>query len=89
MNDTTKQKSAGEIEAWLVAWVAKELDISPDRVRAEEELINLGMTSRQAVILSGDLEDLLGRELDPALAWDHPTIRALARHLGGERGPAT
>jgi hypothetical protein len=32
-------------------------------------------------MLTGDLEDYLGRPVDPAVIWDHPTIRELALHL--------
>jgi polyketide synthase 13 len=40
------------------------------------------------VIMSGELEDLLGRPVDPTVIYDHPTINALAAHfaaLGMER----
>lgn len=34
-----------------------------------------------ALILCGDIEDHLGLALEPTVAWDHPTIDALAGHL--------
>jgi acyl carrier protein len=45
--------------------------------------VNLGVSSRQAVMLSGDLEDWLGRELDPSLLWDRPNIAELSAWLAG------
>jgi acyl carrier protein len=33
------------------------------------------------MMLVGDLEEHLSRRLSPTLAWDHPTIDALATHL--------
>ena len=33
--------------------------------------------------ISGDLEEWLGTRLSPTLLYDHPSIEALSRHLGG------
>lgn len=77
----TTVRTATDIQDWIVGWLSKELKIPKDRISPGEPFVNLGMSSRQAVMLSGDLEDWLGRELDPALAWDHPTIKALASFL--------
>jgi acyl carrier protein len=41
----------------------------------------LGMTSLMAVELRRRLEHSLGRPLPPTLAFEYPTIDALARHL--------
>ena len=41
------------------------------------------MGSTEAVSLSGELADWLGRELSPELAYACPTIESLARHLAG------
>ena len=70
-----------EIERWIVDWLARELKTQPDKIRVDEEFVNLGLSSRKAVLLSGALEDWLGRELDPSAAWDHPTIAELAKFL--------
>src|SRR5438132_9896728 len=42
------------------------------------------MDSLQAVSLAADLEDWLGQSLPPTLAYDYPTIEALAQYLAGE-----
>jgi acyl carrier protein len=78
---TNEVRTATEIQDWIVRWLSKELKVPEDRLSPSQPFVNLGMSSRQAVMLSGDLEDWLGRELDPALVWDHPTIQALATHL--------
>jgi acyl carrier protein len=39
------------------------------------------VSSAEAVILTGDIENWLDIRLDPTLAWEHPNIRATARHL--------
>ena len=46
------------------------------------------MASRDAVVLSGELSELLGRPVSPVEFWQYPTINALARFLtGGEVEP--
>jgi acyl carrier protein len=70
------------IRDWLVLRIAGELGIAQQAVKADEEFTNLGLGSRQAIMVTGELEDFLGAgELDPALLWDYPTINQLARHL--------
>jgi acyl carrier protein len=67
---------------WLVKKIAQELDVPEHQVKTDEEFGNLGLGSRQAILITGDLEDYLRRdELDPSLLWDFPTIDKLARHL--------
>ena len=79
---TTRQvRTATDIQDWIVRWLSEELKVPEDRLSPSQQFVNLGMSSRQAVMLTGDLEDWLGRELDPGLVWDHPTIQALATHL--------
>jgi acyl carrier protein len=34
--------------------------------------------------MSGDLEDWVGRKIDPTLLYDYPTIETLAQHLAEE-----
>jgi len=72
---------SADIQNWIAGYLAKELQVSQDQIPLDEQLTNLGITSRQAVMLTGDLEDYLGRPVDPAVIWDHPTIRELALHL--------
>lgn len=71
-----------QIQDWLVAYVARELDVAPSELDPHQRLFDLGLTSRQSVLLAGDLEDWLGVPISPDLTWDHPTIAALAAHLG-------
>jgi phthiocerol/phenolphthiocerol synthesis type-I polyketide synthase D len=79
-----KPKSMIEIQNWMVAFVATELNLSTDEIPIDEPLVNLGMSSRQAVFLTGALEDFLGVAVDPAVIWEHPSIGKLAGHLAGE-----
>ena len=75
---------ASEIEGRLVAHLARVLGIDPAAIDVGQPFADHGLSSLQAVALSAELEDLLGRALPATLAYDHPTIAALSRHLAGE-----
>jgi acyl transferase domain-containing protein/acyl-CoA synthetase (AMP-forming)/AMP-acid ligase II/acyl carrier protein len=81
-------RGAAEIESWLLQRLAGHLGLPPGAIDPTTPLGRYGLSSRDAVGLAGDLEEWLGRQLPPTLLYEHPTVRALARHLGGERpGP--
>jgi acyl carrier protein len=77
--------SPDEIREWLVGRVAETVGLPADDVDVEAAFSSLGLGSREAVVISGELEELLGRTLSPTLLYDHPSIEALSSHLGGGR----
>ncbi len=79
--------SRDTIAAWLAAKVAAPLGMRPAEVDLRRPLASFGIGSLQAVRLAADLEEWLGRKLTPTLAYDHPTIDALARFLADEPLP--
>ena len=72
------------IVAWLTERISGPLAIRPDEVDTRKPLAGYGLGSLQAVRLASELEQWLGRKLPPTLAYDYPTIDALAHVLSGE-----
>jgi acyl transferase domain-containing protein/acyl carrier protein len=70
-----------EIQEWLVNHVARSLELDPQTVDIHEPFSRYGLSSREVIELSGDLEDFLERSLSPTLAYDYPSIFELAHHL--------
>jgi acyl carrier protein len=70
-----------EIQRWLVARVAAELDLDPSEIDVTIPLDRYGLDSRAAASLSGDLEDWIGRSVPATLVWDYPTIEEISEHL--------
>jgi len=68
-----------EFAAWIENWIRKEL--RPAAVAHDKQFVTFGMDSVHAMMLVGDLEEHLSVRLAPTLAWDHPTIEALAAYL--------
>lgn len=56
--------------------------MNPAEVNISVPFDRFGLSSASALLMTGDLETWLGRELDPTLPYDYPTIEALAGHLG-------
>jgi acyl transferase domain-containing protein/acyl carrier protein len=76
---------AKAIQDWLVAQLSRALGVEPRDIDIREPFTSYGLTSVDAVGLSGDLEEWLGLSLSPTLAYDYPTVETLARHLAGEQ----
>jgi acyl carrier protein len=78
--------TAEEIAAWARAEAAKILQRPPERIDLDAKLSRLGLDSATAVHLMVMLEDWLGVELDPELAFEHPTLRRLAEAIAERLG---
>jgi acyl-CoA synthetase (AMP-forming)/AMP-acid ligase II/3-oxoacyl-(acyl-carrier-protein) synthase/acyl carrier protein len=66
----------------LVGQVAALSGVALAEVNIDRPFVDFGLGSADAVALSGDLEQQLGRRFAPTLLWDHPNIRLLAKFLG-------
>lgn len=86
--DETSNKSArddspdaSEIQAWIISYIAKFLEVTPEQVEPTISFDLYGLDSSEAYALTGDLEDWLGREIKPMATYDHPTPKALSEYL--------
>lgn len=77
-NDPQREE---EIQDWLINRLAVWLLLDSDEIEIEQPFASYGLTSITAVTMTGDLEDWLGVELSPTLAYEYPSIAALARYL--------
>ncbi len=66
---------------WLVDYLVTNIGCNPDEVDLDQSLTIWGWGLREAVVLSGELSELLGRPVSPVEFWQHPTINALAGFL--------
>lgn len=73
--------SASDIENWLVSYIAQLLEIEPQEIDSQTPFERYGLDSSAMVVLSGDLQEWLGRKLDPTLLYEYPTIETLANYL--------
>jgi acyl transferase domain-containing protein/acyl-CoA synthetase (AMP-forming)/AMP-acid ligase II len=70
------------IEDWLLDFCSIRLGFSRADLNPKEPLSRYGMDSLAAVDLAEALGRWLGRQVEPGVAYDFPTIGALAAHFG-------
>ena len=71
-------KTVAEMREWLRNWIANATGQSPDAINDSAPMVELGLSSRDAVAMASDIEDLTGVTLTATVAFRHPTIEALA-----------
>jgi acyl carrier protein len=74
-------RTAREIQDWLIDWIANECWMERTAISVYEHVVNFGLSSRQAILLTGELEDWSGRTLPATLVWDCPTIEKMTAYL--------
>jgi phthiocerol/phenolphthiocerol synthesis type-I polyketide synthase D len=77
-----------ELREWLVDYLVTNIGCSPDEIDLDASLNDLGVGSRDSIVLSGELSELLGRPVSPVEFWEHPTINALVGLLTGSGADA-
>ena len=70
-----------ELRLWLVDYLVTNLSCDPAEIDPDAPFNELGVGSRDAVVLSGELSEHLGRPVSPVDFWQNPTINALATAL--------
>ncbi len=70
-----------ELRNWLIDYLITNIGRNAVDIDVDLPLNELGVGSRDAVVLSGELSELLDRPISPIEFWQHPTINALTRFL--------
>lgn len=77
--------SAGDEEAdlrhWLVDYLVTNVGCNPDEIDPDVPFNELGVGSRDGVVLAGELAERLGRPVSPVDIWQNPTVNGLAHAL--------
>ncbi|MEO6086978.1 MAG: beta-ketoacyl synthase N-terminal-like domain-containing protein [Umezawaea sp.] len=78
---------------WLIRSIAGTCGVEPSEVDVDRPLRDYGLTSRESLQLTGELEDLLDLVVPTNLLWQHPTITDLVSALldqpDAEKHPTT
>jgi acyl carrier protein len=80
-NNAVSRKPPEDINGWMCNYLARKLNVAPDKIDTRESFDTFGLDSADAVRMIGDLEDFLGRRLSPSLAYKYPTIESMSRYL--------
>jgi phthiocerol/phenolphthiocerol synthesis type-I polyketide synthase B len=70
-----------ELHQWLVDYLIAIIGCDANEIDPDSPLSDLGVGSSDAVVLSGELAELVGRPVSPVEFWQHSTINALVEFL--------
>ncbi|HEV7419032.1 MAG TPA: polyketide synthase Pks13 [Mycobacterium sp.] len=70
--------TVAELREWLRNWIANATGQSPDNINESAPMVELGLSSRDAVAMASDIEDLTGVTLTATVVFRNPTIESLA-----------
>jgi acyl carrier protein len=79
--ETVQSPSTAEIQAWLVEYFARALEVDPQEVDVTIPFERYGLSSATAFEMMGDLQEWLETRFDPTLPYDFPTIAKLSKQL--------
>ncbi|MBO0865269.1 MAG: polyketide synthase, partial [Mycobacterium sp.] len=77
----TATPSDAELRRWLADYLITNIGCDAGDVHFDASFSDLGIGSRDAVVLSGELAELVGRAVSPVEFWEHPTIDSLVEYL--------
>lgn len=77
----TRPLTVDGLRDWVLARVAYYIEGSPEDIDPDAKLVGYGLDSVYALALCGDIEDEYGLIVDPTLAWDYPTVKAIVGYL--------
>ena len=78
---TSEGDAHAELRNWLVDYLITNLACDPADIDLDAPFNELGVGSRDAVVLSGELAEHLGQPISPVDFWQNPTINALTDAL--------
>ena len=78
------KRTSEEIQEWLIDYLARVLERSPDEIDVTVPFDDFSLDSATAIGMTGELEDWLGKHVDPTLVYDYPTIEQFSQCLADE-----
>jgi acyl carrier protein len=70
-----------EISDWCIGCLRRMIDAPLAAIEPDATFVQMGLDSATSVYFVVELEEWLGRELDPEVVGEYPTVAQLARHL--------
>src|ERR1700737_4329186 len=75
------EANEADLRNWLVDYLVTNIGSRFAEIDLDAPLNELGLGSRDTVVLARELSEMLGRPVSPVDFWENPTINALAHGL--------
>lgn len=69
------------ITRWLTAHLADQLGMRPEQIDPAATFAEQGVDSMMAIVMSGDLGEWSGLDIDPTVLYEYPSISSLAQYV--------
>ena len=80
-HDASPPWSEADLRTAIRAALARALRLDPHEIDDNRDFDSYGLPSLEAVELTAEMEDLIGRPVDAEAALDHASVARLAAHL--------
>lgn len=78
---TAAPKTQIQIADWCAQYLARMLERAPDTIDMDAPFPRIGLDSAMVIYFVTDLEEWLGIELWPEVAFQHPSVSQLSAWL--------
>lgn len=75
------EKSIFEVKDFITNTLAEILSIEPSKLDLDLDFDSYGLNSASAVIMLGELEELVDMDLSPSVLFDHDNVNKLSAHV--------
>ena len=75
------EANEADLRNWLVDYLVTTIGSRFEEIDLDAPLNQLGLSSRDTVVLAQELSEMLGRPVSPVDFWENPTINTLAHGL--------
>lgn len=69
------------ITFWLKEQFGRESNLAPNQIKSKDSIARFGIDSIVLVTIAVDLEEFLGKEIDPTIFYEFDTIEALSTYI--------
>ncbi|MEE4492736.1 SDR family NAD(P)-dependent oxidoreductase [Streptomyces sp. BE230] len=80
---SVSEVSVSEVSGLILAAVADRTGSPQDRLDVRARFSELGLDSLAVTSLTREIGEVIGLDLPPTLAWEYPTVEALAQYVAG------
>ena len=81
MSNSKQQLTINDIRNWLISKIALKSGFEQKDIKTQEPFASYGLSSKDAIMLCGELEDLIGQQFSQTIFYEYHSIDILSTYL--------
>ena len=73
----TSASDEAAVRRWLIDYLVTNNGCSPEHIERGASMHDLGVGSRDAVLITGVISEHIGRPVSPVAYWQYPTVDSM------------